>query len=180
MLSNDYHIYPGKSDFYRTILVFPQNQLWHKSRYPDILQDKQDGVYFLTDKIYALENDTWKKLDFPVEGKISTFCPVSEQDIWFTVTLVTSTSVLYHYHEGIIENVRPPFSNFISSIYFISENSALFASYADMAVFENGSFRMLPPLPARHIISKLFGKQVSAFYALSGNGELFLYEQGQL
>ncbi len=143
-----------------------------------ILQDKQGGVYFLTDKIYKLNMDTWKKLDFPVEGKISTFSPESSQDIWFAVTLVTSTSMLYHYHEGIIENVRPPFSNFINTIYFISENRALFTSYADMAVFENGSFRMLPPFPARHIVKKLFAEDVTAFWALSGHSELFLYNQG--
>ncbi len=147
----------------------------------DIISIKQDihhGVYFLTDKIYALDKDTWKKLDFPVEGKIYTFCPVSAQDIWFSVTQVTNTSMLYHYHEGKIENIRPPFSNPISFIYFVSENSALFAGHADIAVYENGSFRIIPPLPARYVISKVFGKQVSAFYVLSSNGELFLYEHG--
>jgi signal transduction histidine kinase len=143
-----------------------------------IIQDNHKEVYFLTDKINVLENDSWKKLDFPVEGKIFTFYPVSAQDIWFTVTQVTSTSVLYHYHKGIIENIRPPFSNFISSIYFISESTALFAGYADMAVLENGSFRMLPPIPARHIVMKLFAEDVLAFWVLSGNGDLFLYDRG--
>jgi signal transduction histidine kinase len=149
-----------------------------KSDIRTILQDKQNGVYFLTDKIYALDKDTWKKLDFPVDGKIVTFYPLSAQDIWFTVTQVTSTGTLYHSHDGIIENIRPPFSNFISSIYFISETSALFASYADMAIFENGSFRMLPPLPARHVVLKLFAEDVSSFRALSGNSELFLFDRG--
>jgi len=149
-----------------------------KSDIRTILQDKQEEVFFLTDKIYALDNDKWEKLDFPVEGKIVAFSPVSAMDIWFTVTLVTSTSMLYHYHEGIIENIRPPFSNFISSIYFISKSSALFTSYADMAVFENGTFRMLPPLPVRHIVLKLFAKDVSAFWVLSAKNELFLYNRG--
>jgi signal transduction histidine kinase len=142
-----------------------------------IKEDEQQGVYFLTDKIYTLDKDTWKKLYFPVEGKISTFSPVSAQDIWFTVTQVTSTSILYHYHDGIIENIRTPFSNFISSIYFISGKSALFASYADMAVFENGSFKMLPPLPDRHIVWKLFAEDVSTFWVMSGNRELYRYDQ---
>jgi signal transduction histidine kinase len=149
-----------------------------KSDIRTIIQDNQQVVYFLTNKIHAFEDDTWKTLDFPVEGKISTFYPLSAKDIWFSITQISSTSMLYHFHEGIIENVRLPFSNFISYIYFISENSALFASYADMAVFENGSFRMLPPLPARYIVSKLYGKDVSAFWALTANGELFLYDRG--
>jgi len=143
-----------------------------------IMQDKQGEVYFLTDKIYALDKDSWKKMDFPVEGKIFAFYPVSAEDIWFTITQVTSTSMLYHAHRGIIENIRPPFSNFISYIYFISENSALFASYADMAVFENGAFRMFPPLLARQSVLRLYAENVSAFWEHSGNGELFLYEQG--
>lgn len=150
-----------------------------KSDILTIIQDQQKGVYFLTDKIYSLDKDTWKKLDFPVEGKIFAFYPLSAKDIWFSVTQITSTSMLYHYHVGITENVHSPFSNFISYIYFISENSALFASYADMAVFENGSFRMLPPLPARYIVRKLFGKDVSAFWTLTANGELFLYDRGK-
>jgi signal transduction histidine kinase len=149
-----------------------------KSDIRTILNDEHDGVYFLTDKIYSLDKDTWKKLDFPVEGKIFTLYPVSAEEIWFSITQVTSTSMLYHAHNGIIENIRPPFSNFISSIYFISENSALFASYADMAVFENGSFRMLSPLPARQIVMKFYAEDISAFWVLSGNGELFHYNQG--
>lgn len=149
-----------------------------KSDINTIIQDKQKGVYFLTDKIYSLDKNAWKKLDFPVEGKIFAFYPLSAKDIWFSVTQVTSTSMLYHYHDGITENVHSPFSNFISYIYFISESSALFASYADMAVFENGSFRMLPPMPARYIVRKLYGRDVSSFWTLTANGELFLYERG--
>ena len=143
-----------------------------------IIMDNQQGVYFLTEKIHALGNDKWRTLDFPVEGKIFAFYPLSAKNIWFSITQVTSTSMLYHYHEGITENIRPPFSNFISSIHFISENTALFAGFADMAVFESGSFTMLPPLPARSVIAKLFGKDSSAFWILTVNGELFLYDRG--
>jgi hypothetical protein len=57
-----------------------------------IKKDKYQGVYFLTDKIHVLDNDKWKTLDFPAEGKIFTFYPISAQDIWFTITQVRSTS----------------------------------------------------------------------------------------
>ncbi|MCX6249724.1 MAG: FG-GAP-like repeat-containing protein [Bacteroidetes bacterium] len=143
-----------------------------------ILHDDQKNVYFLTDKIYKLENDIWKKLDFPVEGKIYTIYPVSAKDVWFTVNQVTNTCMLYHYHDGITENVRSPFANQIFSIYFISENRALFAGIADMAVYENGSFRMLPPSPARFYNINIFGKDLSAFWILTKKGELFLYKRG--
>ena len=44
-----------------------------KSDILSIVQDKQQGLYFLTDKMYMLENEGWKKLDFPVTGKIFNF-----------------------------------------------------------------------------------------------------------
>ncbi|KAF0129231.1 MAG: PDK repeat-containing protein [Bacteroidetes bacterium] len=137
---------------------------------------KEQEVFFLTDKIHILEKDTWKKMDFPVEGRIFTFSPVSANDIWFTITQVTSTSLLYHYHDGKLENIRAPFSNFISNIHFVSENSALFAGWADMAVFEKGSFVMLPPIPELQGARKLFSLDVSAFWVLTGNSALFRYD----
>ncbi len=149
-----------------------------KSDIQTIVQDKQQGIYFLTDKIHVLEHDAWKKLDFPVEGKIYTIYAASPKDIWFTVNQVTNTCMLYHFHNGIVENVRSPFANQIFSIFFLSENKALFASIGDIAVYENGSFRMLPPSPARFYISNIFGEDLSAFWILTKKGELFLFEQG--
>jgi len=143
----------------------------------NILQDKQ-GVYFLTDKIYMLDTDRWKKLDFPVEGKIYSFYAVSQQDIWFTIIPFTSTCMLYHFHDGILQNVSPPFANYITSMHFISEDKALFAGIVDMAVYENGSFRMLPLSPARSNIVSIYGKDLSSFWFLTERGELFHYERG--
>ncbi len=149
-----------------------------KSDILSIVQDNKQGLYFLTDKIYVLENEGWKKLDFPVTGKIFNFFPLSAQDIWFTVVQATSTCMLYHYHHGITENIRPPFANQITSVCFLSETNALFASFADMAVYENGSFRILPPSPTRNQIVKIFSKDISAFWILTFMGELFLYQRG--
>jgi signal transduction histidine kinase len=143
-----------------------------------IMLDSQKNVYFLTDKIYKLDNDTWKKLDFPVEGKIYTFYPASENDIWFTVNQPTNTCALYHYQDGVTENIRSPFTNQIFSVCNLSENRLLFAGIADMAVYENGTFRLLPPSPARFYTTSLFGKDLSSFWILTKMGELFLYEQG--
>ncbi|MEI7983499.1 MAG: hypothetical protein WCI71_17750, partial [Bacteroidota bacterium] len=44
-----------------------------KSDLRGILQDSSKGVYFVTDRIYTLEEDTWNKLDLPVEVKIYFF-----------------------------------------------------------------------------------------------------------
>jgi hypothetical protein len=141
-----------------------------------LANDSEQQIYFLTDRIHVLEKETWKKLDFPVEGIIYSFSPVSANNFWFTITQVTSTSLLYHYHHGKLENIRAPFSNFISNIHFVSENSALFAGWADMAVFENGSFIMLPPIPERQGVRKLYSNDVSKFWVLTGNSALFRYD----
>ncbi len=143
----------------------------------DLAVDKKQNLYFLTDRIHRLSGTLWQKMDFPVEGKIFAFSPVSSEDIWFAITPVTSTSQLYHYHDGKTESIRTPFSNFISNICFTSENSALFASWADMAAYRNGSFVMLPPLPARFGVAKIYSRDVSAFWALAGNGALFRYDR---
>ncbi len=124
------------------------------------------------------DTDRWKKLDFPVEGKIYSFYAVSPQDIWFTTIPFTSTCLLYHFHDGILQNVSPPFSNYITSMHFVSENKALFAGIVDMAVYENGLFRMLPLSPARNNILSIYGKDLSSFWFLTEKGELFHFERG--
>ncbi|MEI7526698.1 MAG: hypothetical protein WCJ95_20285, partial [Mariniphaga sp.] len=144
-----------------------------------IIQDQQQGIYFLTDKIHLIDQDTLKKLDFPVEGNIYTVYAASSKDIWFTVNHVTNTCLLYHYHNGIVENVRSPFANQIFTIYFLPGNRALFAAIGDLAVYENGAFTMLPPSPARFYISRIFAKNITSFWMLSKMGELFLYDRGQ-
>jgi signal transduction histidine kinase len=149
-----------------------------KSDILSIIQDKQQGVYFLTDEIYMRDQEAWKKLMIPVEGKISTFSPVSSQDIWFSVTQNTSTSLLYHHHDGITENIHVPLSNHITSMFFISKRTALFAGIADMIVYENRSFRVLAPSPARSSIVRIFCTDVSSFRILTAAGELFQYEHG--
>ncbi|MEI6059754.1 MAG: FG-GAP-like repeat-containing protein [Bacteroidota bacterium] len=140
--------------------------------------DEKKNVYFLTDKIYKVDNAAWKKLDFPVGGKINTFYPASPQDIWFTIDQVTNTSMLYHYHDNITENVRSPFSNQILSINFISEKTALFAGNAEIAIYQNGTFTMIPPPTASFFIVKVFSQNISAFWILTHTGELFFYEKG--
>ena len=150
-----------------------------KSDIRNIMQDKQQGVYFVTDKIHALVNETWKNLSVPVDGKIYFFNPLSDRDFWFNINQLTNTCMLYHFNNGITESIRPPLSNSITSIYFISEDKALFAGFADVAVYENGTFRMLPPSPAHQGIVKIFAADLAEFYMLTGEGELFLFQRGK-
>ncbi len=143
-----------------------------------INQDREHNVYFLTDKIYKMEKDTWNVLDFPTEGKIVSFSPLTAKDIWFTVIPFTSTCILYHYHNGITENIRSPFANYITSMHFITEDKALFAGYSDVASYENGMFRLLPPAPSLSNIIKIYGDDLSTFWSLTSTGELFYFHKG--
>ena len=145
--------------------------------------DKTNNLYFLTDGIHLLRGDTWVKMDFPVEGKIFAFCPVSADDIWFSVTPVTSTSLLYHYYESKTENIRTPFSNFISNIFFVSENSALFASWQICYdLVKNGYSDWF--LPSRDELKEMYlqrnvigGFSAAFYYSSSGYDENEAYFQ---
>jgi len=143
-----------------------------------IVQTPDQKVFFLTNKIYSFENYKGKKLDFPVDNKIYLFYPLFANNIWFSENLMTNISVLYHFHNGITENIRSPFANTISCMYFTSENTALFSGFADMARYENGKFTLLPPVPTNLSVIKLYSKDCSVFWALSGKYELFLYKHG--
>ena len=149
-----------------------------KAEIHSLIQNKQQEVYFLANKIYFLNENKWSKQDFPAEGKIKEFYPVSSKDIWFSADQVTNTSMLYHYHDGVTENIHPPFANTITSISFFSKNTGILTSFADVAVYENGSFRKLPPAPTRFVIEKVFGKNAEIFYLLTNRSELFLYDHG--
>ena len=129
-------------------LTFQKINSGTKSDIRNIIRDHQQGLYFVTDKIYTLENEAWKRLYFPVEGKIYTVYAASANDIWFTVNQMTNTCILYHFHDGVVETIRSPFANQIFTIFSLSGNKALFASISDIAVYENGLFSMLPPSPA--------------------------------
>jgi signal transduction histidine kinase len=143
-----------------------------------LLRSYDDNVYFLTEKIYSLNSNEWSKMNVPAEGKITGFFPVSSKDIWYSVDKLTNTSILYHYDDGKTKNIEPPFSNTITSIYFLSGSTGIFASFSDIALFENGTFRVLPPLPSRNGIMRFYARDLSSFWAYTLKRELFLFERG--
>jgi len=140
--------------------------------------DRDQNVYFLTDKIYQLNDSVFEKMDFPAEGKIFKFFPVSAQDIWFTINQVNYTCMLYHFKDGKTENVHPPFSNHISAIRFFSADSALFASFAELAFYPDGNFSEPVPVPVRYVIEKIV-RQGPSFYFRTNAGEMILLKEGQ-
>jgi len=143
-----------------------------------ILRSYDNKVYFLTDKIYSLEGNEWIRMNLPADGKISVFYPVISNNIWYSVEQVTNTSLLYHYRNGKTDIVPSPFSNIISSIYLVSENNGIFASFSDIALLENGTFHILPPLPSRYGIIRLYARDLSSFWAYTLKNELFHYSGG--
>ncbi|MBK7175421.1 MAG: VCBS repeat-containing protein [Bacteroidales bacterium] len=119
-----------------------------------------------------------QKLNFPVNGKIFRFYPVSKDDIWFSISQETYTSLLYHYHDGILENIPSPFTNVISYIHFHDKDFGLFCCTSEVAYYKNGVFGHLAPTPTRNSIEKIYGEDESKCWALSFAGELYLYQKG--
>jgi len=150
-----------------------------KAEIHSLKQSKQGEFFFLANKIFTFESNQWKKRDFPVDGRVSVFYPISTSDIWFSIDLVTSTSMLYHFHDGITENIRSPFSNNITAIHMISPQEGIFASISEVAIYKNGVFTELPPLPSRNAILKLYGDGIQSFWILTLQKELFLFQQGK-
>lgn len=135
----------------------------------------EGDCFFLTNKLYKLEGSSWGKIDFPLNAAIYRFFPVSGDDIWFTTNEVIYTSQLFHYHHGIIENIRPPFSNIINSIRFIDKETAFFTSLAEIAFYKKGVFTHLPVSPTRNSIVRICGYHERDFWAMSFEGELYQY-----
>jgi signal transduction histidine kinase len=143
----------------------------------DITRD--GNVYFLTDKIFTLQGSSWGKVDIPAEGPITSFDAISPENIWFSNTLETSTSMLYHYHDGIIENIRTPFANDITSINFVSGQLGFFASYSDVVVYSHGSFGKVNPVATSGYIFRVDGGSSDKYRVLTQFNELFVYEKGK-
>ena len=139
---------------------------------------RDNSAYFFTDRIYRLENNFWEKIGFLKTDQISCFYPVSAGDFWFTVDEIISTSIIYHYHRGIIEKMNTPFVNHTNMVYAISPAKSIFSGYGEMAVWENDSFRLLPFLPAYYYYNRFYAADVNKFWCSTVNGELFLCRDG--
>jgi signal transduction histidine kinase len=134
--------------------------------------------YFLTDQLFTLKGDQWEKIDLPETGTIATFEAISKDEIWFSTTLETSTSMLYHFHNGITENIHSPFANDISSVSFASKQLGFFASYSDVAIFKDGGFGSVKPVSTSGYIAKVNGLRVDKFWVLTQFFELFVSANG--
>ena len=150
-----------------------------KSNIREVSMTRDGTGYFLTNKIYTLVEDTWKKVDFPVAGAINTFEAISPDDIWFCNTLETSTSLLYHYHNGILENIRTPLGNDISSITFPTQELGFFGSFSDVVIYNQGKFVKVNPVGTRGYIIRIDGSAIDNFWVLSQVNELFVSEMGK-
>ena len=150
-----------------------------KSNIREIIMTPDGHGYFLTDKVYTLEGDGWKKVDYPVSGPIGAFNAISADDIWFSASLETSTSMLYHYHDGITENIHTPFANDIHTVLFASPHLGFFTSYSEIVIYDHGVFMKINPVPARGYIPKAYGMSAAKFWVLSQLDELFVVENGK-
>lgn len=149
-----------------------------KSDIQRILVSDDNSCFFFSSKIYAFNKGSWSRLNLPWEGNINNFFPISKDDIWYSSSLENYTSQVYHYHNGVVENIRPPFANFITGIYFINKDVGIFSSFSELAVCDHGKFILLHPAPTRYSVIKIWGNSTNDFYFITHNGEFFRYKDG--
>lgn len=134
--------------------------------------------YFLTDQLYELNGDTWKRLKFNDIEKIDLFFCFDSDDVWLTSNLKTSASDLFHYQNGHLEKIPSPFANEITAIFFPSKKLGFFAGFSEIAVLTNEGFHNLDPLPERALVTGIYGESANDFWALTRNGNLYHYYDG--
>ena len=137
-----------------------------------------DGeCFFLTDKIFKLKGITWNRIEFPENRRIAAFYPLSSSDIWFTIDLETSTSMLYHYHDEIIENVKSPLENIISSIEFSNQKTGFFSGYSEIAVWSDREFDTVYSFQSGSYILRSGGWSPGNFFVLSQEQTFLFFDQ---
>ncbi len=145
---------------------------------PEIREGDDGTLFMLSGKIYQLRGQHWESIETLTEGRIYAFCPVTSSDIWFTINQVTNTSLLYHFHDGITELIRSPFANQIVHIGRYDRETLIFTSYSDIALYRNGKFRALPPVPTRFSVFKTVAAGADQLYLLTNGNELFSWARG--
>lgn len=145
---------------------------------PDIREGDDGSLFMLSGKLYQLREQRWESVETLTEGAIYAFFPVSSSDLWFTINQVTNTSLLYHMHNGITELVRSPFSNQIVHISRLDRETLIFTSYSDIALYRNGKFQTLPPVPTRFSVVKTVPAGQDQLFLLTNGNELFVYSRG--
>ncbi len=144
-----------------------------------LLTNLNGQPWFHTDWVYQLESVGWTKTQLDIDDPVFIFCPVSGSESWFTVNQVSNTCILYRRINGKTSIVNHPFPNHISCISFLKPGRAVMASFADIAIFGNERFSLLPPVPTHSAVMKIlsFGKE--ELIALTIEFELFRYSNGQ-
>jgi signal transduction histidine kinase len=144
-----------------------------------VVQGFDHALFFLTDQIFRLEGDSWKKIELPVEGKIQSFFPISRDEFWYGMDQDNNTTTLYHRKGALTTIVSTPFVNHISCIQFIDAETGFFASAAEVTLYQKGAFTPLTPCPTRSGIIKILPLSEKEYYARTHEGELYHFRNGK-
>lgn len=148
-----------------------------KSDITDIKMFSENEGYFMADKIYGLKNGVeWTKQNFPSSRSISIFAANSADDIWYVTNMENSTSVFYHSLNKIVENYVGPFGVSTFTVCLSPDNTPFFASYTEVAFFQDGRFQKIKLAPTRFSIKKIVARSSKLFWILTDQNELFVYE----
>ncbi len=138
---------------------------------------KENEGFFMADKIYELKNGVeWTKSNLPSARPIGLFSANSVNDFWYATNLENSTSIIYHYHDKMVDNFVGPFGVTIYSMFVAPDNTPFFTSFSEVAIYQNGKFEKTGLAPTRSIIRKLIARSSQLFWILTDKNELFVYE----
>lgn len=164
------------SQFSTTAQPFVRVNSGTKSDIKHISMLKGNQGFFLADNIYSLKQGVeWAKTNFPSIRTIVLFSANSVNDFWYTTSLENSTSIIYHYHDNLVECIVGPFGVSIYSMYVTPDNVALFTSFSEVAVYQNGQFKKIELAPTRSYIKKIVARSGQLFWILTCLNELFVY-----
>lgn len=134
--------------------------------------------WFYTDWVYHLGDEGWTKTRLDMDDPVFVFFPVSRSEVWFTVNQVSNTCILYRRINDKTTIVNHPFPNHISCISFLTPGKAVMTSFADVALYENERFTLLPPVPTHSAVMKILPYGNGEWIVLTIEFEMFYYSGG--
>ena len=148
-----------------------------KSGISQITMFHDNEGFFMSDKIYSLKNGVeWTLQNNTSIRPITMYAANSADDFWYIANLENSTSIYYHFHHNNVETYVGPFGVSTFTMCLAPDNTPFFASFAEVAIFQDGKFEKIKLAPTRFGITKIIARSNKLFWILTGNNELFVYE----
>jgi len=169
------------------------NQEWKEYRSPDlykienprsqycIIIDENTFLYSVIDEyyhthFYIFRNNKWEKFPLICKAPVRNFLKISSSDCW----IYGDWGNLYHFLNGKLAKIETPIKHHITSACKIDKNN-IWIGVRQEGVFHYNEekFIRIPVSDFSGDLLKLYYESDENFYALSADGRIFLYKNGQ-